>query len=131
MKGAFSTLLGLFALVAVFSVVQPLEAAVEVNGKWSGGWTPQGGVRDAVTVEFSQDAAGKVTGRFITPVEMAFTAVTVNTTSGAVTLEAKDAKSGKVYKLDGKIEGTELKGTLKVGDVSGEVRLIKWTYVPR
>jgi hypothetical protein len=88
-------------------------------------------VRDAVTVEFVQDAAGKVTGRFITPADMAFTTVTVNATSGAVTLEAKDSKSGKIYKIDGKIEGTELKGTMKAGDTSGEVRLIKWTYVPR
>jgi hypothetical protein len=105
-------------------------AAVDVAGKWSGGWTPQGGVRDAVTVEFTQDDKGKVAGRFITPADMAFTAVTVNTTSGAVTLEAKDPK-GKIYKIDGKIEGTELKGTMKAGDTSGEVRLIKWTYVPR
>jgi hypothetical protein len=120
-----------FLIIGLFHGVSPLTAAVEVNGKWSGGWTPQGGVRDAVTVEFNQDDAGKVTGKFITPVEMPFTSVTINPTSGAVVLEAKDAKSGKQYRLDGKIEGTELKGTLKAGDVSGEIRLIKWTYVPR
>ena len=117
--------------VSVVSGAVAALAAIELNGKWSGGWTPQGGVRDAVTVEFNQESATKITGRFLTPVPMEFTKVTLNATSGAISLEAVDAKSGKPYRIDGKVEGTELKGTMKAGDVSGEVRLIKWTYVPR
>jgi len=48
-----------------------------------------------------------------------------------VVFEATDAKSGKIYKLEGKVKGTELIGTLGANDTTGEVRLIKWTFFGR
>jgi hypothetical protein len=63
MKKTFAVLLGSVILTALTGVSPLAAAGVEVNGKWSGGWTLQCGVRDAVTVEFAQDSAGKITGR--------------------------------------------------------------------
>ena len=42
-----------------------------------------------------------------------------------------DQKSGKRYRIDGKIHGSDLKGTLEINDVKGELLLIKWTYFGR
>ncbi|HEX4999330.1 MAG TPA: hypothetical protein VFY29_13970 [Terriglobia bacterium] len=130
MKNALVATLFIFVVALALEPAAFGAASIEIAGKWSGGWTPEGGVRDSVTVEFDQEN-GKVTGRFVTPQSMPFTMVSVNLNSGAVSLEAKDAKSGKLYRIEGKVEGTELKGTLKAGDVQGQIRLIKWTYVPR
>jgi hypothetical protein len=101
---------------------------VDFTGKWSGSWTPTGGVRDAVTVEFTE-TDGKIGGRFLNPIRADFSKVTVNASTGDVSLEAVD--TGKTWSIVGKIQGTELKGTMKAGTVAGEVRVIKWTYVPR
>jgi hypothetical protein len=62
---------------------------------------------------------------------MEFSKVVFNAKTGMMTAEATDQKSGKHYKLEGKIEGTELKGTLGAGDTAGDVRLIKWTFFGR
>ena len=102
-----------------------------INGTWSGNWTPKGGVLDAVTVELRSDAAGNITGKFLTPVPMDFSKASINRTTGVVTFEAKDEKSGKQYKLEGKLKGPELIGTLGANDTVGEVRLIKWTFFGR
>jgi hypothetical protein len=102
-----------------------------INGTWSGNWTPKGGVPDAVTVELRRDAAGNLTGKFLTPAPMDFSKASFNRTTGTVTCEAKDEKSGKQYKLEGKLKGTELIGTLGADDTVGEVRLIKWTFFGR
>ena|ERR1051326_6971755 len=119
MKAAF---LGLFLL--------PLLAET-LNGTWSGNWTPKGGVPDAVTLELKEDNAGMVTGKFVNPAPMEFSKAVFNEKTGTMTLEATDKKSGKQYKLDGKVQGTELKGTLSAGETSGEIRLIKWTFFGR
>ncbi len=42
-----------------------------------------------------------------------------------IVAEATDEKSGKQYKLDGKIEGTELNGTLDASGQKGQLLLIK------
>ena len=102
-----------------------------INGTWSGNWTPKGGVPDAVTVELRRDAAGNLMGKFLTPVPMDFSKASFNPTTGIVRFEAADAKSGKQYKLEGKLKGTELIGTLAADDTAGEVRLIKWTFFGR
>ena len=39
-----------------------------------------------------------------------------------------EKKTGKHYGLEGKLQGTEITGTLGVNDTKGEVRLIKWTF---
>jgi len=100
-------------------------------GTWSGGWTPAGKVRDSVTVEFKKDAGGKLTGRFLTPFPVDFSSASFNSKTRVLEAQAVDEKSGRQLKLNGKVEGTELNGTLVSNDLSGEVLLIKWTYVPR
>jgi hypothetical protein len=108
-------------------------AAADINdivGTWSGNWTPKGGVMDAFTIEVRLES-GKLSGRFRTPVSMDFSKVTFDPKSGNVSIEATDAKAGKSYKLDGKLTGADIKGTMVVGGVTGEFLLIKWTYIPR
>ncbi|HTG73057.1 MAG TPA: hypothetical protein VMB70_04775 [Terriglobia bacterium] len=109
-------------------------AAADINdiaGTWSGNWTPKGGILDAVTIEVRVEG-GKVTGKFRTPSAMDFTKATFNPATGIVAIEATDAKAaGKLYKLDGKVTGNDLKGTLVVGGTPGDLLLIKWTYIPR
>ena len=107
----------------------PLKPTTEIKGTWSGNWTPKGGVPDSITIELRQEN-GKVTGRFVTPMPMEFSKVSYMPATGAIVLEASD-KAGKVYRIDGKIQGTELKGTVSMKDQVGEARLIKWTYFPR
>ena len=102
-----------------------------INGTWSGNWTPKGDVPDAVTVELRRDTTGNLTGKFLTPAPMDFNKASFNPTAGIIRFEAADAKSGKHYKLEGKLKGTELIGTLTAGDTWGVVRLIKWTFFGR
>ena len=120
-----------FLLVTALTPTLQAQTSSALNGTWSGNWTPKGGVPDAVTIEVRQDNAGKVTGKFVNPAQMEFSKATYNVKTGIVMFEATDQKSNKVYKLDGKLEGTEIKGTLGAGDASGEIRLIKWTFFGR
>jgi hypothetical protein len=102
----------------------------DIAGTWSGNWTPKGGVIDALTVEMRVEN-GKVVGKFRTPVAMDLTKASYDPKTGVVSFEAMDAKANKVYKLDGKLTGNDIKGTLMVGTTPGDVLLIKWTYIPR
>ena len=125
-----------FVFSAVLLLLTPSFAASsdtiqdQLKGTWSGGWTPEGGVRDAMTIELRFDDNGKLAGRFVTPISMNFSSATFNAKTRSLLLEAADATSGKRYKLNAKVEGTEIKGTVTVGDQSGQIHLIKWTYVP-
>jgi len=124
----------LLFVLTMFVLLLATVAAADlpaINGTWSGNWTPKGGVPDAVTVELRRDAAGNLMGKFLTPVPMDFSKASFNPTTGIVRFEAADAKSGKQYKLEGKLKGTELIGTLAADDTAGEVRLIKWMFFGR
>ena len=55
----------------------------------------------------------------------------VQSPNGVIAFEATDEKSAKHYKLDGKVKGTELIGTLGTNDTAGDIRLIKWTFFGR
>ena len=124
----------LLFVLTMFVLLLATVAAADlpaINGTWSGNWTPKGGVPDAVTVELRRHAAGNLMGKFLTPVPMDFSKASFNPTTGIVRFEAADAKSGKQYKLEGKLKGTELIGTLAADDTAGEVRLIKWTFFGR
>ena len=126
-----TALIGFVFLVA--ALMAPSIAAAQqtdLKGTWSGNWMPKGGVPDSVTVELRQDSAGNVTGKFLTPKQVEFSKATFNPKTRALLVEAADP-SGKIYKIDGKVEGTELKGTLQIDQTTGEVRLIKWTYFGR
>ena len=102
----------------------------DIVGTFSGNWTPKGGVLEAFTVEFRLES-GKLSGRFRTPAAMDFTKVSFDPKTGNVSLQATDAKAGKTYTLTGKLTGNDIKGTMTVGTVPGDVLLIKWTYIPR
>jgi hypothetical protein len=125
-----ATLFGV-VMMALTALAPLAEAQSAITGTWSGNWTPKGGVPDAVTIEIRQGTAGAVTGKFLNPAGMDFSKATFNAKTGVLAITASDQKSGKQYKLDGKVEGNEIKGTLGTGDTSGEIRLIKWTFFGR
>src|SRR5947199_4360223 len=105
----------LLFVLTMFVLLLATVAAADLpalNGTWSGNWTPKGGVPDAVTIEVRQESAGPVTGKFLNPAPMEFSKVTFIAKTGVITIQATDPTSGKHYKLEGKVEGTELKGTL-------------------
>jgi hypothetical protein len=118
--------LAFFMLVAAAG--SPTAASANLDGTWSGDWNPKGGVPDSVTVQFSADEHGKLTGTFLSPVRVDFTHASYTPSSGAISFSAMDQKANKTYTLVGKVKGTEISGTLDVGGTSGSVRLIKWTY---
>jgi hypothetical protein len=123
-----------FAISAALLLATSLAADMihdQLNGTWSGSWIPEGGVRDAMTIELKQEESGKLTGRFVTPTSMTFTKATFNAKTRLLSLEATDATSGKQYRLNAKVQGTEIKGTVTAGNGNGQIDLIKWTYVPR
>lgn len=128
MRATFLTCL--IAAVLVMPCVSSAADIADVTGTWSGNWTPKGGVLDAVTVEIRLEG-GKLAGKFRTPVSMDFSRVSFDPKTGAVSFEATDSKAGKAYKVDGKLSGTDIKGTMVSGTVTGDVLLIKWTYIPR
>ena len=108
-------------IFAVILFIPSMGLAVDINditGTWSGNWTPKGGVLDAMTIEVRVEN-GKVVGRFRTPVPMDFTRASYDPKTGAVSIEATDSKAGKTYKLDAKLMGTDIKGTIVVGGVPG------------
>jgi hypothetical protein len=123
-----------FAIAAALLLAASLAAETihdQLNGTWSGSWIPEGGVRDAMTIELKHDESGKLTGRFVTPASMNFTKATFNAKTRLLSLEATDSTSGKQYRLNAKVQGTEIKGTMTAGTETGQIDLIKWTYVPR
>jgi len=123
--------LSMLVIFAMFVALPAASETVEISGTWSGNWVTQGGVWNAVTVQFVQQDSGKLSGKFLTPVQMDIRKVSFDPKTGKLLLEAVDETSGTNYKLDGKFQGTELKGTLSANEMAGELLLIKWTYVPR
>ena len=118
------------AVVAV-TLIAPCIAAdrsSDLEGTWSGDWTPTGGIATAVTVTLMSDSHGKLTGRFLSPVRMDVTGAAYNPKTQRITIDALDEKSNETYKLVGKVSGTEIKGTIDAGNRTGHVLLIKWTY---
>jgi hypothetical protein len=124
-------LLFVFTMSVLLLVTASAADLTAINGTWSGNWTPKGGVPDAVTVELKVDESGKLTGKFRTPVPMDFSKASFIPTTGTVMFEVMDGKSGTYYRLEGKLKGTEITGSLSANDTTGEVRLIKWTFFGR
>jgi hypothetical protein len=102
----------------------------QLIGTWSGAWTPEGGIRDSMTIELKRDENGKLNGRFVTPSSMNFNKMAFNSKARTLTVEALDEKSGKEFTLSAKVEGNEINGSLTVDKQRGKVNLIKWTYIP-
>lgn len=126
-----TTLLNLVFVATALCSLSVAADIADLKGTWSGNWTPQGGTLEAMTVEFKQADNGALTGSFLTPVPVDFSKASFNPRTSIVTLEAVNQKSGKQYKLEAKVKGTELDGTLTVDNVTGSLRLIKWTFFGR
>src|SRR5689334_1747603 len=92
----------------------------QLVGTWSGGWMPEGGIRDAMTIELKRDENGKLNGSFVTPSPFKFNKTAFNSKTRTLTVEAFDEKSGKAYTLNAKVEGNEINGSLNVGQQSGK-----------
>ena len=128
MKAAF-----FICVLVAAAVAAPILVAADMadlKGTWSGNWMPKGGIPDSMTVEIRLDA-GKLGGKFITPMTVEFSNITFDPKTALVSFEAADSKSGKHYKVSGKLQGTEINGTVDSNGTVGDVRLIKWTYFGR
>ena len=123
-------ILSAFLVAAVSLSSFAAETPEALAGKWSGNWTPPGGIPDAMTIELAQESSGRLTGKFLTPAPMEFTHASYDPKTHTIILEGMDQKSGKHYRVDGKIQGTELKGTLGIDTVKADLLLIKWTFSP-
>jgi hypothetical protein len=118
-------------MVVALAVPSAIADSTEISGTWSGSWIPEGSIRDSVTVEIEQDGNGNIKGRFATPADVRFSLAKFNPQTRTLVVEARDEKSGELYKLNARLTGAELTGTLERGAIKGTVHLIKWTYVPR
>ena len=123
-------LLAFAAAIAFAGTVAADTLHEQLTGTWSGNWTPAGGITDTMTIQLNYEE-GKLTGKFVTPTAVNFTKATFNPKTRLVSVQAVDAISGKQYKLEGKIEGTEINGTVTADNQTGAARLIKWTFIPR
>jgi hypothetical protein len=102
----------------------------ELRGTWSGHWEPDGGVRDAVTVRFSI-VDDELTGEIVNPEGLEFDRISFDSANRSLVAEATGAEEA-TFKIEARIEeGTRLNGTLTYNGTSGEMKLTKWTYVPR
>jgi hypothetical protein len=99
-----------------------------LEGTWSGDWTPKDGIATAVTVTLTMEPHGKLTGKFLSPVPMEIASAAYDPKTHGITIDALDKSSGETYKLVGKVSGTDMTGTIDVGNRTGHVLLIKWTY---
>ena len=100
----------------------------QLTGTWSGGWVPENGTHDSMTIELRYDDRGTLQGRFVTPVAVDFTKATFNAKTKMLSAEALN--SGKKYALSATLDGTEIRGTLNYDNQAGAIHLIKWTFQP-
>lgn len=101
-----------------------------LRGTWSGHWAPEGGVRDAVTIRFAVDE-DQITGEIVNPESMDFDNISFDAGTLDLVAEAADSELGDLT-IEARIEEeTRLNGTLTHNGQTGEMKLTKWTYVPR
>lgn len=101
-----------------------------LRGTWSGSWIPESGVRDAVTVRFSIED-GSVVGEMVNPDSIEFDELSFNHQDLSLVAEGNSDELGQI-RIEARIEEeTRLNGTIVLGDTQGELRLTKWTFVPR
>jgi len=100
-----------------------------LRGTWSGQWIPESGY-DAATVRFDVDGDA-ITGEMLNPETLAFDTVEFDGTTLELVAEVTSPEHGH-FRIEARIEEvTRLNGTLTHDEVSGELRLTKWTYRPR
>jgi hypothetical protein len=101
-----------------------------LRGTWSGSWIPGSGVRDSVTVRFSMEGES-VVGEMVNPESIEFEEVSFDGQNLSLVAKGQSDELGQV-RIEAKIEEeTRLEGMIMLGDTQGELRLTKWTFVPR
>jgi hypothetical protein len=115
-------------LVAMMTPASGRAESSALDGTWSGGWISKKGY-DACTVRFESDG-DRVTAHMLSPQKLDFTTVTFDRKTQRVVATAQIPEQGKI-EIDARIEDkTRLNGTLTRDDMSGEMRLTKWTFRP-
>src|SRR5437763_14657187 len=107
MGGAMKTILVSLLTLSVLPAPAAAADKTEINGTWSGNWTPKGGVPDAVTVELRRAVGGNLTGKSLTPAPMESSKASFNPLTRILAFEATDENSAKPHKIDGKAKATE------------------------
>jgi len=130
MRNGVMFLLLSLSLLPLTLVANTEKLDAQLAGTWSGAWVPEGGIRDAMTIELKRAESGKLSGRFVTPYPIPFNKIVFNSKTRTLNVEAVDATSGKAYTLNARVEGNEISGSFAIDKQSGKVNLIKWTYVP-
>lgn len=120
----------LYALLLTLSAGTALAQSDALRGTWSGSWIPESGVRDSVTVRFSMEDAS-VVGEMVNPESIEFDEVSFDGQDLSLVAEGTSDELGRI-RIEARIEEeTRLNGTVVLGDAQGELRLTKWTFVPR
>ena len=117
-------------LLGTFLVTAPAFAQNDaLRGTWSGQWIPESGY-DASTVRFEVEG-DVITGEMLNPENVAFDRIEFDPETLELVAEATSPEHGR-FRIEARIEEvTRLNGTLSHDDVSGALRLTKWTYRPR
>lgn len=117
-------------LLGTFLVTAPAFAQNDaLRGTWSGQWIPESGY-DASTVRFEVEG-DVITGEMLNPESVAFDRIEFDPETLELVAEATSPEHGH-FRIEARIEEvTRLNGTLSHDDVSGALRLTKWTYRPR
>ena len=117
----------LFILMVILPASGRAESS-ELDGTWSGSWITKKGY-EACTVRFESEG-GRLTGRMLSPTNVEFTKVTFDRKSLKVTASAENPERGNVEVIARIEETTRLNGTMTHDDMTGELRLTKWTFRP-
>ncbi len=118
----------LLLLALTLLTPRALAQADVLRGTWSGGWAPESG-HTGVTVRFFLDG-DSLTGEMLSPESLEFSTIVFDGDTGSLVAEAESSELGRV-RIDAKIEDeTRLNGTLTRDDVTGDLKLTKWTFRP-
>lgn len=102
----------------------------DVKGTWSGDWIPESGPRDRVTLEFRVED-GSLVGKLLNPEQLDLSRVEFDENAHKVVAEALDPETHARFTIEATVDGTRMNGKMDSTALSGEIRLTKWTYVPR
>ena len=127
-----SILAALVLLMATFAPVADLGLAQSpvspLRGTWSGSWQPNGRY-DSATVRFFVDG-DTLSGELVNPEPLELATIEFDEANLTVVAEGESDQEGHA-RIDARIEEeTRLNGTLALGDVVGDIRLVKWTFQP-
>jgi hypothetical protein len=126
-------LLGGLTLCLVTILLAPQlsgQSMSDVKGTWSGDWIPESGPRDRVTVEFRVED-GSLIGKLLNPAQLDLSRADFDEKTHVVMAEAVDPETHAHFTIEATVEGTRMNGKMDSTEGSGEIRLTKWTYVPR